>query len=630
MSRTDPDVSNLVVSLAARGLGHRRIARDLGLSRNTVRGILERQRAQRDEGHSALPARQRRASILDGWQDAVAELVDRYPEITAVRLQEELAERGFSGGYTVVKQRRRELRRRPKAKPVERFETEPGEQGQQDWSPYTLDFSEAGRQTVHAFGLLLGFSRRFFLSFGEREDFYTLIRQHKAAFEYFGGVPFEMLYDNQKAIVVRREGGQPIYNPRFLAFATHYGFRPVALPPGRPDLKGKEERSFSYVEGNLLCGRSFRDLAHLNEVALWWLAERADTRVHRTTGERPIDRFVREAPHLLPLPARPYDDAEVGYRVVSVEGTILWDSTPYSVPDAYLLDIVAVRATADEVVVYGPDLREIARHHKAPRGWTDVVRDPAHRSEARRARNDLDALSARLAELDESGAVFAKGVLDKQRYRGAHLARVLALRERYATDDLLAALRRAVAYRAFDARIVERILETTATPRVLPDTATDTLRERLRDIVPPSEPRAMSHYAAALRDDTPEDTWWPTTSRTASARCSTRSACATGSPLSKPPSARSRPSVSPRSPRWSACFRPRRTLATSDGSSAGSTTVTCRTARPSRPSTSTSSPASTAISSWNSPRSPGSTAGRTSSWSARAAPARATSPRPYA
>ena len=499
MRPDDEDLRNQVVTLDAQGWSRRKIARELSMSRNTVRRILVVGYKAREQGHSALPRPPvRRGSRLDDYKDFIKEQLEEFPDLTAVRMHEKLCNKGFDGGYTIVKERLRKLRPKPKRKPVTRFETAPGEQGQQDWSPYNIPFTETGLQEVHAFSLVLGYSRRQRIRFGEDEKYITLIREHRKTFEYFGGVPWEILYDGQKAVVLRREAGRPIYNPRFLVFATHYDFRPVALPPRRPDLKGKVERPFDYVEKNLLAGRHFRNRAHLNDMADWWMEHRADVRKHGTVGQRPIDRFVREAPALRPLPARPYDTAEVGYRVVSVEGEVAWDVTPYTVPVAHVLDVVVVRVTEDEVFIYDSDIKEIARHERAPRGQREPVVNPDHRPK-KKHRHDIDALAARMGELDEVGALFAVGVLDKQRYRGRHLAQVLALQERYDADDLVAAMGRAVRYRAFDANVVVRILETTATPRLLPDTAALAATERLRSVVTPTTARPMEQYAAVIR-----------------------------------------------------------------------------------------------------------------------------------
>jgi transposase len=205
MSR-ETELVHAVAVLHDRKQSEREIAAALGLTRGKVRRILARIRRERTHGKSALPApRLSRASKLDPFVPMMEALVEEFPDITAVRLFEELQKQGFDGGYTIVKEWLREYRGKPKQKPVIRFETEPGEQGQQDWSPYLLDFTETGRSNVHCFSLILGYSRRHYIDFDESEAFFPLIRHHVAGFEYFGGVPAEILYDNQKAVVLRWE-----------------------------------------------------------------------------------------------------------------------------------------------------------------------------------------------------------------------------------------------------------------------------------------------------------------------------------------------------------------------------------------------------------------------------------------
>ena len=185
------------------------------------------------------------------------------------------------------------------------------------------------------------------------------------------------LYDNMKVVVTGYDGDQPIYNTRFLSFATHYGYQPWACRPHRPQTKGKVERPFAYVETNLLNGRTFTSLEHLNETAALWLAEVADLHVHRETKRRPIDLYQEEKPHLLRLPARAYDTAQVFYRTVNPEGHVAYLQNFYSVPWQRIGELLPIRITEKELIVYGPEVKEIARHELYPSGISGQKRSLA-------------------------------------------------------------------------------------------------------------------------------------------------------------------------------------------------------------------------------------------------------------
>ena len=499
-------VDHAVVTLSQRGWGQRRIAAELGVGRKLVRGILVRVEGAREHGHTVLPAvAKKRGSALDAYLTSMQGWLDRFPDITAVRMHDELCSEGYGGGKTAVKDRLRLLRPRPKKAWVQRFETPPGAQGQQDWSPYDIPFTQTGTARVKAFSLILGYSRRQYLGFDARENLIAMMRQHARAGERFKGLPKEILYDNQKVVVLRREVGKPIYNPKFLAFAAHYGFTPRVLPPRAPELKGKVERPFQYVEGNCLNARTFRNKAELDAHAERWMTDTSDVHLHDTTRQRPIDRYEDERDALLPLPRHPYDTAEVGYRVVSDDALVRWEDVPYSVPTEAVLDVVVVRATEKEIFVYKSDLSVLAVHERAPRGHHEAVVNPAHRP-TRRPTHDIEALAARVGELGDAGVLFATGIVKTQRYRAAALLQVLGLVETYSADDVRRAITRATHSRAFDAGVVTRILAASATPRVLPSTTDRRAHHRLAEqgAALATAPRSLSEYALAIagtRDD---------------------------------------------------------------------------------------------------------------------------------
>ncbi len=222
------------------GQSMRGIAGDLGISRERVRRVVAGHDAARsgEQPASSLPApRTERKSKLDDYEDLLRQLLARYPHMTAIRMLEELRAAGYQGGYTILKTRVRELRPAPSRPLVQRFETGPGRQAQMDYAQYEIDFTQEGRRRIYLFSYVLAYSRRQYLCFTESQDFATTIRQHVKAFEHLGGAAATCLYDNMKVVVARYESGLPVYNTRFLAFATHYGYRPLACRPRRPETK---------------------------------------------------------------------------------------------------------------------------------------------------------------------------------------------------------------------------------------------------------------------------------------------------------------------------------------------------------------------------------------------------------
>ena len=198
-------------------------------------------------------------------------MVHTHPDITAQRVFETLREDGFTGGYTAVKKCIRKLRPPPRPEPsLATPEYGPGEMSENDWSPYDVTYADGQKDRVQAFSYVLVYSRRKYFDFYRHANLFALMDGHVRAFERFDGCAQSCIYDSQKNVVLRWEGQQPIYNPRFLAFAAHYEFRPRAVR-GDPNAKPRVERSFWEAERSFFNGRTFVDFEDMRTQLARWL-----------------------------------------------------------------------------------------------------------------------------------------------------------------------------------------------------------------------------------------------------------------------------------------------------------------------------------------------------------------------
>ena len=260
-----------IVALHRQGLA---IARHLGISRNAVR------RGLRRDGPPASAPQKRPPSKLEPYKDYLLSRLAEFPELSTVVLFEEIQAQGYTGGLTILRNFTRPYRIR-RREPVVRFETPPGHQAQVDWAHLGTHVLAGVPTPLYVFVFVLGFSAAL------------------------GGIPEEILYDNQKQVVIGRTADGPRFHPEFLSFCGQFGFRPRLCRPYRAQTKGKVERSIGYLKDRFFCGRTFTDLADMSFQLERWIREVANEREHATTGEVPNQRLLREG--LRPLAAaRPW------------------------------------------------------------------------------------------------------------------------------------------------------------------------------------------------------------------------------------------------------------------------------------------------------------------------------------
>ena len=496
---TDPKLVYEVLQLHRERMRWRAIARALKISRNTVRRIVAEHEVDRKAPSMALatcPARPR-PSRLDSFRPRIDALLAQYPDITAQRIYETLREDGFAGGYTGVKTLVRRIR--PKPLPTPSLQTEPrvaGELAECDWSEYPFHFTHAPAARLQIFQYILRFSTRKAFSVHEGNGLHPLMDGHVQAFARFEGVAHGCKYDSQKPVVDRWEGGQPIFNMRFIHFATHYEFKAIACRVRHPNDKPRVERAFWEFERSFLNGRSFRDRADLDAQLAHWMNTIADVRpIKRMKRRTRLDLWAEEQPILRALPGHPYDTAQVLYRVCDVEGFVSWEGNRYSLPYDHVTEILPVRITRREIFVYRADLTCVATHELLPRGAQQDSILPGHRPAYAERGPGLDQLRSVFAQLGEGASDFLS-VMEKAQPRSAgyHARLVLGLRASWSTQDLVAALRHALAYGALEHGAIERILLSRGTPRTL-----DQYLARSRVALDPpgaSGPRDLGEYDA--------------------------------------------------------------------------------------------------------------------------------------
>jgi hypothetical protein len=250
-------------------------------------------------------------------------------------------------------------------------------------------------------------------------------------------------------------------------------------------------------------------LNHLNEITAWWLANVSDVRQHRTTGKPPLELHQHELPYLIPLPDKIYDTAKVLYRTVNSEGYVSYLQNFYSVPWQRIGQLLPVRITSNELIVYGPEIAEIARHELLAAGETGEQRTNKSHRPGPDLRRKHELLRQRFEQLGRESAVFFDQLVRTRRYGKDEAQRILGLLATYRQEDLRLALERASRYRAFSLSAVERILAALAEPRPALESVDDQARQHLDELLrqDPVPPRSTADYQQLLDSENDLPSW---------------------------------------------------------------------------------------------------------------------------
>ena len=323
------DEVEAMLHLHALGWGLKRIAREFGCSKNTVRRYVAA------DGWMAY-SRPVRGGKLEAQEAWLKECFFRHRGNAEVVRQDLLRELSIDVSLRTVERAVAPFRRllTAEAKATVRFETAPGHQLQIDFGELRVPIADE-RVRVYLFVATLGYSRRCHVEAFRHERQSSWFRGLEGTFRHFGGVTKEVLTDNPRALVIHHDAAtrEVEFNDRFQAFAAYWGFRPRACAPYRARTKGKDERGVGYVKRNAIAGHRFESWAGLQAHLAWWQREIADRRRHGTTGEVPLVRFEREAKCLRPCADRPpFGQLRDLIRTVHADCAVVVDTNAYSVP----------------------------------------------------------------------------------------------------------------------------------------------------------------------------------------------------------------------------------------------------------------------------------------------------------
>lgn len=369
-----PDEVAAMLRLKGLGWGIKRIAKELGCSHMTVRHYVA-------QGGWVPYRGGRRPRALAGLEDWVAERFRRHAGNADVVRQELFAEKCIKLSLRTVEREVAPLRRElaAEARATIRFETPPGKQLQ-------IDFGERramiGGESikVYLFVATLGYSRRLYVRAFRNERQESWFAGLEGAFHHFGGVTEEVLFDNDRGLVVRHDRAtrEVEFNTRLHVFARHWKFRPRACAPYRARTKGKDERGVGYVKKNAVAGRRFDSWSAFEAHLDAWTRDIADQRVHGTTGEAPIERFRRaEAGALRSLAGiPPFAVSRELVRKVQADCAIEVDGNAYSVPWRLIGETVRVTLGGGQLRVSHAG-REVAVHQRCTGRFERLI-DPLH------------------------------------------------------------------------------------------------------------------------------------------------------------------------------------------------------------------------------------------------------------
>jgi len=385
-------------------------------------------------------------------------MLERYP-YAAAQVCQRLRERGFDGGYSIVKAYVRTVRPHRQAACLT-LAFAPGECAQVDWGSFGSVSVGQTQRRLSFFVMVLCYSRMLYVEFTVSQTMEHFLACHQHAFECFGGIPHKVMVDNLKSAVLQRTlGAAPVFHPKYLDFATHNGFTIAPCTVGKGNEKGRVENGVGYVKKNFLAGLELPDFSALNPAAKHWLETVANVRLHGETREQPTVLWHTERPSLRPLPLHPFDIATVSQVRASRQFRVTLETNRYSVPAQYAGHALTLKTYPDRLCISLGD-QLLARHARRYERFQDVE-DPDHPKpllEQRKKARD-HKLFMRFLALSPRAEDYDLKLEERRLNPHHHVRKIVALSDIYAPEAMARAMEDAFVYEAFSSDYIANLLE---------------------------------------------------------------------------------------------------------------------------------------------------------------------------
>lgn len=458
-----------ILTLAKQGWSIRRIAREFGIHRKTVKSYFPPSPADPKCTTNSTPGFTPKCTIsTPGKPGRKSSCLPHHDWIlsqaeaglSAQRIYQDLrSEFQFQGSYQAVKRFVGSLK---VAEPdrVWRIEVQPAEEAQVDFGlGAPLIDAEGKRRRSWVFRIVLSYSRRAYSESVLRQDTESFIRCIENSLRHFGGVPKTLNLDNLKAAVLNFDWADPNLNPRFMDFARHYQLAVLPCLPRTPEHKGKVENSVGYVKRNALANRSFESLKAQNDFLREWESSIADVRIHGTTKRQVLQLFSEEKPFLQPLPSSLFPCYKVAQRTVHRDGYVEVERSYYSAPPERTGSLVWVRWDSREVRLLDDQFSQLAIHRRLEPG--KFTQSLGIGGGAGSLQSNLDYWLMRAGELGPSCHQWGRGLVERRGFEAIRsLMGLVGLTERATFKTLNQACAQGTARGLYRLRDIRTLLGT--------------------------------------------------------------------------------------------------------------------------------------------------------------------------